>query len=164
MVRKCLHFLKLWTLSNVFYERTQNKFRLKVLRTVGILVTISTYNRCSVRLFLQLFVWKVMSYLHYLCLFAYSCVQHILCCVFAIVFWVLCTQCCQFLLIVYFGLPLRYSLTFIGLCGMSDCWNFGTNQIPIIIDRSDDINNIYVTDVVRNKACNELTMLKPCNN
>jgi len=30
-----------------------------------------------------------MSYLHYLCLFRYSGVQHILCCVFVVVFFVL---------------------------------------------------------------------------
>jgi hypothetical protein len=70
-----------------------------------------------------------MSYLHYLCLFAYSGVQHILCCVMCCVilrlvypmlpvslcfssscvpyvasvsvfFYVLCTVCCQFLWIV----------------------------------------------------------------
>ena len=38
----------------------------------------------------------------FLCLFAYSGIQDIL-----------CTQCCQFLWIVYFWLPLRYSVTFI---------------------------------------------------
>ena len=37
---------------------------------------------CSVRFPLQLFVWVLMSYLRYLCLFAYSGVQYILCCVF----------------------------------------------------------------------------------
>ena len=51
----------------------------------------------------------------YLCLFAYSGVQSILCCVFVLFFFVLCTLCCQFLWIVNFYLPLRYSLTFI-LC------------------------------------------------
>jgi hypothetical protein len=45
-------------------------------------VTISAQKRCSVRLHLQLFVGWLMSYLRYLCLFAYSGVQHILCCVF----------------------------------------------------------------------------------
>ena len=34
-----------------------------------------------VLLYLQLFVGGLMSYLHYLCLFTYSGVQHILCCV-----------------------------------------------------------------------------------
>ena len=31
-----------------------------------------------------------MSYLHYLCLFAYNGVQHILCCVFVLFVFVLC--------------------------------------------------------------------------
>ena len=36
-------------------------------------------KRCSVRLYLQLFVGELMSYSRYLCLFAYSGVQRILC-------------------------------------------------------------------------------------
>ena len=53
----------------------------------------STIKRCSVRLYLQLFVGELMSYLHYLCLFVYSGVQHILFCVFVLfvirlVYWV----------------------------------------------------------------------------
>jgi len=63
----------------------------------------------SVRLYLQLFVGMRMSYLRYMCLFANSGVHHILCCVF---FFVVCTLCCQFLWIVHFWLPIRYSLTF----------------------------------------------------
>ena len=43
-----------------------------------------------------------MCYLRYLCLLAHSGVQHILCCVFALFFFVLCTICCQFLWIVHF--------------------------------------------------------------
>ena len=39
-------------------------------------------KRCSVRLYLKLFVGGLMSYLCYLCLLAHSGVQHILCCVF----------------------------------------------------------------------------------
>jgi hypothetical protein len=42
-----------------------------------------------------------MSYLRYLCLLAHSDVQHILCCVFVLFFFVLCTLCCQFLWIVF---------------------------------------------------------------
>ena len=49
----------------------------------------------------------------YLCLLAHSGVQHILCCVFALYVFVLCTLCCQFLWTVHFWLPLRYSVTFI---------------------------------------------------
>ena len=51
-------------------------------------------KRCSVRLYLQLFVGGLMSYLRYLCLFAHSGVQHILCCVFALFVFVLCIICC----------------------------------------------------------------------
>ena len=36
-----------------------------------------------------------------------------MCCVYVLLFFVLCTICCQFLCIVRFWLPLRYSLTFI---------------------------------------------------
>ena len=41
-----------------------------------------------------------------LCLFSYSGVQHILCCVFAVFFFVLCTLCRQFPWIVHFWFPL----------------------------------------------------------
>jgi hypothetical protein len=54
-----------------------------------------------------------MSCLRYLCLFVQSGVHHILYCVFALLFFVLCTLCCQFLWIVHFLLSLRYSLAFI---------------------------------------------------
>ena len=36
--------------------------------------------------------------------------QHMLCCVFALFFFILCTQCCQFLWIVHFCLALQYFL------------------------------------------------------
>ena len=67
-----------------------------------------SYLGCSVRLNLQLFVGGAMSYLRYLCLFVYCVVVF-----FLFLFFVLWTLCCQFLWIVHFGLPLRYSLTFI---------------------------------------------------
>ena len=54
-------------------------------------VTISAYKRCSIRLHLQVFVGRLMYYLRYLCLFACSGVQQILCCVFVLFFFVLCT-------------------------------------------------------------------------
>ena len=53
-------------------------------------VTITALKRCSVRLYLQLFVGGIISYLRYLCLFGYSGVQHILCCIFVLFFFVLC--------------------------------------------------------------------------
>ena len=46
-------------------------------------------------------------------LFVYSGVQHILCCGVVLFFFVLCTQCWQFLWIVHFLLPLQFSLTII---------------------------------------------------
>jgi hypothetical protein len=52
-----------------------------------------------------------MSYLRYLCVIAHSGVQHILCCVFALFFFVLCILCCQFLWIIHlyclFGILFR---------------------------------------------------------
>jgi hypothetical protein len=41
---------------------------------------------CSVRIYLHLFVGGLMSYLRYLCLIAYSGVQHILCCISVLFF------------------------------------------------------------------------------
>jgi hypothetical protein len=67
-------------------------------------VTISTYNRCSVRLYLRLLLWGLLSYLRYLCLLAHCCVQLILCCVFVLSVFVLCTLCCPYLAIVCFRL------------------------------------------------------------
>jgi hypothetical protein len=46
---------------------------------------------------------------HVLYLCKDSGVQHILCCVFALFVFVLCTLCCQFLGIVHFLLPFPYS-------------------------------------------------------
>jgi hypothetical protein len=48
-----------------------------------------------------------MSYLHYLSLFVYISVQHILCCVFGLFVFVLCTLCCQFFLDCPFLIALR---------------------------------------------------------
>jgi hypothetical protein len=50
---------------------------------------------------LPLFVRGLMSYLRYFCLFAYSGVQHILCCAFVLFVFVLWTLCCQFPWIVH---------------------------------------------------------------
>jgi hypothetical protein len=58
---------------------------------------ICILKRYSLRLYLQLFVAGSMSYLFYLCLLAHNGFQHILCCVFALFFLVMCTLCCQFL-------------------------------------------------------------------
>ena len=50
---------------------------------------------------LHLFVGGLMSYLRYLCLFAYSVFNTYCVVLFAVLVFVLCAQCCQFLWIVY---------------------------------------------------------------
>jgi len=46
-----------------------------------------------------------MFYLRYLYLLAYSGFKHILCCVFVLFVFVVCTLCYQFLWIVHFDCP-----------------------------------------------------------
>ena len=53
---------------------------------VVMFATISGNKRCSARPYLQLFVGGRMFYLRYLCLFAHSGVQYILCCVGFVLF------------------------------------------------------------------------------
>jgi hypothetical protein len=69
---------------------------------------------------IQLCVGGLISYLHYLCLFVYSGVQHTLCCILVLFFFVLCTLCCQILWIVHSWLSLPYSLKFIQSRQMPD--------------------------------------------
>ena len=71
-------------------------------------------NYVRIDFYLQLLVGEVMSYLRYLCLFAYSAVQHILCCV--CFFLRLVCPILQVSLDCPFLIALRYSLTFISLC------------------------------------------------
>ena len=66
-----------------------------------------------------------MSYFRYLSSLAHSGIQHILCCVFVLFFFVLCTLCCQFLWIVHLWLPLRYALMFIKLA-LYATWKYNT--------------------------------------
>jgi hypothetical protein len=81
--------------------------------------TVYLYCMCDIRSSLYVILdlyctcdivstWGGLMYLRYFCLFTYSGVQHMLCCVFVLFLFVLCTLCCQFLWIVYFGLPLHY--------------------------------------------------------
>jgi hypothetical protein len=63
--------------------------------------------RCDFRIQAML-----LSYLRHLRLSTYSDVQHILCCIFALLVFVLCTLCFKFLWIVHLWLPLQYSRTF----------------------------------------------------
>jgi hypothetical protein len=64
-----------------YYGSLRSEFR--------VVITISAHKLHSVGLYL-LFVGGTMCYLRYLCLFVHSGVQHILCCVFALVLFVLC--------------------------------------------------------------------------
>ena len=66
---------------------------------------ISAYKRCSVYLYVQLFVVGLMSNLPYLCLFTHSGVQHILC-------FVMCF-CFIFLRLVYLVLPVSLDYPFL---------------------------------------------------
>ena len=66
----CLHLF-------VIIENIQHKY-VNTLRK-------AFRSSCLVRLYLQLFVGGLISYLRYLCLLAHSGVQHILCCVFCFV-------------------------------------------------------------------------------
>jgi len=72
---------------------------LLVFCGVVVSVAFSTLIGCSVRIYLQLFVGGIMS--RYLCLLAHSGVQHILCCIFALLFFVL--------LLVSLGFPFLIS-------------------------------------------------------
>ena len=92
----CCSFFQFFVLS--YYVSLRSEFR------VVMYVTISTYNRCSVRLYLRLLLGGRLSYLRYLYLFVQCWVQHILCCVFVLSFFVLCTLCCPCLGIVIFRL------------------------------------------------------------
>ena len=58
-------------------------------------------------------------------LFALSGVKHILCCVFVLFVFILCTLCCQFPWIVHFWFPLRYSLTLL-------YWYYSTGNTVIL--------------------------------
>ena len=73
-----------------------------------------TISACSVRLYLQLFVGGLMPYLRYLCLLAYSGVQHISGCV---------AFCFVFLRLVYPMLPVSLDCSFaIALLVFSDVY------------------------------------------
>jgi hypothetical protein len=101
------------------------------------MTSVRLYLRLSCRrahVLFMLFVGGLMSYLCYLCLYAHSGVQHVLGCVFVFLDFVLCTLSCQFLCIVHFWLPLRYSLTFI--CVKYGSRNTQHYHITIMIPKS----------------------------
>jgi hypothetical protein len=67
-----------------YYASLRSEFR------VVMYAALSAYKRCSVCLFLQLFVEGLVSYLYYLCLLTYSGVQLISCYVFVLFVFALC--------------------------------------------------------------------------
>jgi hypothetical protein len=71
----------------------------------------------------------LMSYLRYLCLFAYSGVQHILCCFLFCFVSLRLVLCWQFLWIVYFWLPLRYVVTIVEIQCLA--WNRHNNVVAL---------------------------------
>jgi hypothetical protein len=83
---------------------------------VLLLLPLGFKGSLAVRLYLQLFVGGLMSYLRYLCLFAYSGFQHILCCVFVFLVFVLCTlfsSCVPCFRLVYPMLPVSVDCPFV---------------------------------------------------
>ena len=80
----------------VYYVSFRFEFR------VVMSVTISAYKRCSARLYLQLFVGGLISYLYYLRLFAYNGVQHTYCVVFLLCF----SSSCVPYVASFYGCPL----------------------------------------------------------
>ena len=59
------------------------------------------------------FCRRAHVYMPYLCLVSNSGVQHISCCVFVLLVFILCILCCRFLWIVHFCLHFQYYITFI---------------------------------------------------
>jgi hypothetical protein len=95
-----------WTILEYKYES------FKAWSKTWIVVVI---KRCSVRLYLQLFVGWLNVLFTLFVLFADSGVQHILCCVL----FCLSSSCVPYAASVS-GLPLLYSLTCISLCKMTN--------------------------------------------
>ena len=96
--------------------------------------TISAWKRCSLHLYLQLYIEGLMSCLRYLYLFAHSDVQHIVLC-FCLFPFVLCALCCQFLCIIHFWLSIQYSLTFIHIRSMGVISNLESAYSGLLLDK-----------------------------
>ena len=106
-------------------------------------VMISAYKRHSVILYLQLFVGGLMSCLCYLCLFVYSGVQHILCCVFVLFFFVLCTYVASFSGLSIFDCPSIFSNIYLLYIHTLYCPRNGC-LVPVI-NMSSSLSNIQRT-------------------
>jgi hypothetical protein len=97
-------FLIFLVFSLSYYVSLQSEFR--------VVMSITISAKCADRLYSQLSVGGLVSYL-----LIFACLRIVVsktyCVVFLLLFFVFCNLCCQFLWIVHFWLPLRYSLTFI---------------------------------------------------
>ena len=96
-----------------YYESLRSEFR------VVMSVTISAYKLCSVRLYLQLFVGGLMSYLRYFCVYVSIVVSNTYC----VPYLFSCSSSCVLYLASFSGLSFfdctfRYSLTLI--CSVSN--------------------------------------------
>ena len=88
-VRICqlVHFKVRRYFSCTYKSRWHNTYRKRELQICNQIFQFQ--KDVSVRIYLQLFVGGLTSYLRYLCLLANSGVQHILCCVFVLFVFVL---------------------------------------------------------------------------
>ena len=118
-------WLYIWVTRRISYKKQELPTLRKHLSScpvffVGsVLLIFLVFCVVLLCVFTFFFLGGLMFYLRYFCLFVHCGVQHILCFVFVLFFFVLCNLCCQFLWIVHFWLPLRYSLTFISHIAVS---------------------------------------------
>jgi hypothetical protein len=107
-VKSCfIHFQVLLFLMVSYHVSLRSEFRFVMS------VTISALKRCLVRLYLQLFVGGLMTYLRYLCELAHIGVQHILCwscLVLFVVFFLVFSSSC---------VPCVASFSGLSICGCS---------------------------------------------
>ena len=87
-----------------YYERQFVKIDYTDLQK-HLFCSIQFYVRHQLKQTYYFFVGGLISYLLFLCLFTHSGVKYILCCVFVLFVFVLCSQCCQFLWNVHIFYP-----------------------------------------------------------
>jgi hypothetical protein len=112
-------------------------------------VTISAWNRCSVRLCLQFFVGGLMSYLRYLSLFGYSCVNTLMLCLCFVFLRLVCTLLpvpldCPFLIVfsVFSNVYFRQC----GICSFSFYSQRISNDNVILFANGCIINTLWINE------------------